>query len=794
MNRMHASLATAAVCTAVTLGAQQQALHQTKPVAAVRAAGPTVEQFMSPPSPLEMGAAKKASRLAWVTYERGMRNVYTAAAPDFKAVRLTKFLDDDGVDVSSVRLSDDGSVAIFVRGSAQNRVGWVANPSHDPNGPDRAVWAARTDGSGAWRLASLANTETPQAGGFGGRGGGGPELSPDGKHVVFVRDGQIFHASTVRGARTAMDTGGVAFIKEWGRQSNPVWSPDGSKLAFISTRENHAFIGVYDMKKRTVDFMAPSVDFDGSPSWSADGKRIAFIRRPGTPFGAQAQQGTGGIGSPNGPAAAGAGRGGRGGGAGRAGGRGQAGAAGDAEPGRADGLYRAAFPGGYTLSFMVADVATGKAQEFWHNKPGDRVFAAINAIQWAGDHVVFTATPPNDEWDRWYSVAIDNPSPDPVLLTTTDGLINDGVADRTFVTTTVSRDGKTFYYATNAKDIEKRHIWAVPVSGGTPRQISTDDGVEVSPTLLADGKSIAVLYFGAKQPASIGVVPIDGGSTKIVYPTAAMLKDFPQSAHVDPQVVTFKSPDGRFDIHGQLFLPKDLKPGEKRPAIVFVHGGPQRQMLPAYHYMQFYHWAYGYNQYLASQGFIVMSINYRLGIGYGRTFRQPGGTQAEGNGEYQDVLAGAKYLQARADVDPSRVGIWGLSYGGLLTAQALSRNSDVFVAGVDMAGVHLYGSSLDSTAMSYQSSAASHVDTWKSPVYLVQGDDDRNVDFSQTIGLVQLLRPRGVYYELTVFPDDTHESLVHRRWLEVWNHSTDFLKRFVWEKQAPPVMSSMNGR
>src|SRR5690348_16196455 len=70
----------------------------------------TIDQFLSPASPLEVSAAKKADRIAWVTYERGMRNIYTAAAPDFKAVRLTKFLDDDGVDVSSVRLSDDGTV------------------------------------------------------------------------------------------------------------------------------------------------------------------------------------------------------------------------------------------------------------------------------------------------------------------------------------------------------------------------------------------------------------------------------------------------------------------------------------------------------------------------------------------------------------------------------------------------------------------------------------------------------------------------------------------------------------
>lgn len=794
MSQIRLSLAAAAlaplVAGAVPAGAQR--IASTSRGAASTAAGPTVEQFMSPPSPLEMGAARKADRLAWVTYERGMRNVYTAAAPDFKAVRLTNFMKDDGIDVSSVRLSDDGSIAIFVRGSAQNRAGWVANPSHDPNGPDRAVWAAKTDGTGAWRLANLENHEPPQPG-FGGRGGSGPELSPDGKHVVFVRDGQIFHARVVKGATAGIDTGGVPFIKEWGRQSNPVWSPDGSKLAFVSTRDNHSFVGVYDMKTRTVAFMSPSVDFDTSPTWSSDSREIAYIRRPGNPFGLQTQQGTGGIGSPTGPAAARGGRGGAQGGRGGRGGRGEA--ANDTTPGRIDGLYRAAFPGGYTESFWIADVSTGKAHEFWHNQPNDRTFAAINAIQFAGEHVVFTATPQNDEWDRWYSVPVNGGSTTaPTLLTTTDGLINDGVADRTFVTTTVSRDGKTFYYATNANDIEKRHIWAVPVSGGTPVRISTDDGVEVSPTLLSSGKSIAVLYFGATQPASIGIVPATGGSTKIVYPTAAMLKDFPQSAHVVPQVVTFKSPDGRFDIHSQLFLPKDLRPGEKRPALIFVHGGPQRQMLPAYHYMQFYHWAYAYNQFLASQGYVVMSINYRLGIGYGNSFRRPGGTEAQGNGEYQDVLAGAKYLQSRSDVDPARVGIWGLSYGGLLVSQSLSRNSDVFVAGVDMAGVHLYGSSLDSTALSYQSSAASHVDTWKSPVYLVQGDDDRNVDFSQTIGLVELLRPRNIYFELTVFPDDTHESLMHSRWMEVWNHSTDFLHRFVWEKQSPPTMTTSSGK
>jgi dipeptidyl aminopeptidase/acylaminoacyl peptidase len=177
-------------------------------------------------------------------------------------------------------------------------------------------------------------------------------------------------------------------------------------------------------------------------------------------------------------------------------------------------------------------------------------------------------------------------------------------------------------------------------------------------------------------------------------------------------------------------------------------------------------------------------VNYRSGVGYGRSFRTAPNTGQRGMSEYQDVLAAGKYLQSRADVDPSRVGIWGLSYGGILTSQALARNSDLFVAGVDLAGVHFWGNSIDSTTVAYRSSAISAIDKWKSPVFLVHGDDDRNVDFAQTVGLVQMLRAHDVYYELQVIPDDLHESMLHSRWMDTWGRMGSFLKRFVWEKQT----------
>ncbi len=724
-------------------------------------AKPTVEQFMGASSPLQITSARKADRVAWMSYERGMRNVYTAAAPDFKAVRLTPFLQDDGIDLTNVEISDDGRMIVFVRGSAPNRNGWIANPSHDPDGGERAIWAVRSAGGAPWKVAI----------------GGDPELSPDGSMVAYVKDGQIYGARlTPTGPKDSIDRALKPLVKAWGSQRAPRWSPDSKRLAFVSVRQNHSFIGVLDVTKRSVTYMAPSVDYDDAPTWSPDGKEIAFTRRPGQAFGQQGQVGIGSIGNPSGPAAGGAAT--RGPCAsvplGSQGFGNQAPVAAPS-PNEPPGLCRATFAGGHTLSVMVATVATGAARELWHNAPSDKVFTTIARMMWGDGHLVFPLSPAADEWDRYYALRTNgNGMPAPITLTTTDGMIED------VTSAALSKDGRTLYYCTNAGDIERRHIWAVPVGGGTPQQITTGRDVETAPQPLASGKQLAVLHFSARTPAAVALAPVSGGAARPIFPSFA---NFPADAHVEPEVVIVKSPDG-MEIHNQLFVPKDIKPGERRPALIFVHGGPVRQMLPAYHYMHFYSWSYGYNQWLASQGYVVLSVNYRSGVGYGKSFRNAPKSGGNGNAEYQDVLAAGKWLQARPDVDPARVGIWGLSYGGVLTAQALARNSDVFVAGADLAGVHLWGNSLDTAAVSYKSSAIAAIDGWKSPVFLVHGDDDRNVDFAQTVGLVQLLRARNVYHELMVIPDDLHESMFHGIWIDTWNRIGGFLKRFVWDKQV----------
>jgi dipeptidyl aminopeptidase/acylaminoacyl peptidase len=674
--------------------------------AALRAQQPatTLAQLLSPPYPEELVAAPAGGAVAWVFNARGARNIWMAAPPDYRGKAVTSYGNDDGQELTSLGFTPDGRAIVYVRGGGPNEKGEYPNPQSLVAGVEQAVWVAAVTGGAPRRIGE----------------GHSPSASPKGDRVAFVKHGEVWWASltdTAAAARLIHGRGSAGSLR---------WSPDGTKLAFVSARGDHALIGVYDVAAKTLRFLDPSVDSDAEPAWSPDGRRLAFLRLPAgandLPF----------------------------------------------TPRRA----------GQPWGIRVVDVTSGVARSVWVADAGRgsvfRGIVADNQIGWtAGDRLVFPWE--RDGWTHLYAIAVEGGRP---TLLTPGGFEVEHVA--------ATPDRATIVYSSNQDDSERRHLWKVAVSGGAPVALTTGTDLEWMPVATSGGGGIAFIRAGTRTPPRPEIL-LAAGPPRELAP-GAIPADFPETALVDPQPVLFPAADGP-TIHGQLFVPRGLKPGERRPAVIFFHGGSRRQMLLGWHYMYYYRNAYALNQYLTSRGYVVLSVNYRSGIGYGLEFREALHYGAQGASEFNDVLSAGLYLRGRPDVDPKRIGVWGGSYGGFLTAMGLARASDLFAAGVDLHGVHDWNIEIqnwvptydpakraEAAKLAYESSPIAYVKDWRSPVLLIQGDDDRNVQFSQTVQLAAALRGQGVEVGQLVFPDEVHDFLTHAHWLAAYEAAAAFFQ------------------
>jgi dipeptidyl aminopeptidase/acylaminoacyl peptidase len=411
----------------------------------------------------------------------------------------------------------------------------------------------------------------------------------------------------------------------------------------------------------------------------------------------------------------------------------------------------------------VADAASGSTRSVWKSPDPDS-FSYVTLKWLDNEHLVFASE--GDGWRHLYSVPAGGGKAKP--LTTGQFEVEQLVVDPVL---------KKVFFNSNAEDIDRRHIWSVGLEGKKKAE-TTGKSIEWSPVLTGDRKFLAFIGSSAVLPAQVYVKPPEGGKT-IKLAKETLPAGFPKNL-VTPKQVIFKSEDG-WTIHGQLFVPPQKFKG-KRPAVMFFHGGPIRQMLLGFHYSFYYHQAYSLNQYLASRGYVVLAVNFRLGIGYGRAFREVSDGGPRGASEYRDLLAGAKYLRGLPIVDIDRIGLWGGSYGGLMTALGLARNSDLFAAGVDIHGVHDWNQWIawdlkkenDNQGTAWKSSPFADIENWRSPVLLIHADNDRNVPFSETIWLAKKLIEQGVDCELLIFPDDIHDFLLHRNWVKAYKATASF--------------------
>ena len=224
------------------------------------------------------------------------------------------------------------------------------------------------------------------------------------------------------------------------------------------------------------------------------------------------------------------------------------------------------------------------------------------------------------------------PAAPPTLLTPGDGEVE---------TAEVARDHKSIVYATNIGDIGRRHLFSVGFHGGAPQPITGGHPSQWAPAPLADGE-LAYVEGSYNDPPTVFVRDSAGNTVARAAPTCPATYPRGQARRAAGSS-QFPSSIDHTTVDGQLFVPAH----PTGCGLIFPHGGPSRQMLPGYHYYDTYTVLYEMNQYFASHGCVVLSVDYRGGIMYGnawRTFPGRGGTSAA---EYQDIQGGAAFLRAQ---------------------------------------------------------------------------------------------------------------------------------------------------
>ncbi|MBL8268094.1 S9 family peptidase, partial [Steroidobacter sp.] len=519
-----------------------------------------------------------------------------------------------------------------------------------------------------------------------------------------------------------------------GSAAQLAWSPDGRQLAFVSMRGTHSFVGTFDINSRELRYFGASLESDQLPAWSPNSRYLAFVRVPEE---AQSYRFT---------------------------------------P-RMESI---------PWSIQLADLRTGDVRTLWTADAGPGstggkpiAFAASeNAVRaplvWTHDeHVVFTWE--KTGWTQLYRVGLDGRAPQ--QLTRSQGEV---------WSPSVSADGRSLYYMVNAREPERFELFRIPAEGGTPKLLSGGYGTSyVQPALpLRDGR-VAFLGFNARTPSQVLVS--DAGDKLKPLVSDVIPREFPTDQLVPPSVVDLQAEDG-LKFRALLFKPTGLKAAQKRPAIVYVHGGSRSIATEEPNL------AWGLVQALVMRGYVVLVPNFRSGIGYGLQFREAPAYGGSGGSDTLDAIASGRYLARLPEVDAKRIGIFGISYGGYLTTAALARAPDVWAAGASLVGVADWQMELEldkggarlpfrlSERMKYEdlaheSSANAHLKGWRAPLLFISGDDDRDGWLVQAIQLGQSLRRKGIEVEAMVEPGGAHSPATHRQLRSRASRLFDFFDR-----------------
>lgn len=680
--------------------------------------------------PYGVRASAAGNFAAWI--DRG--NIRIADAPDFEPRILVN--KDANRSPEAIYLAPDGKTILYIVDQSKNCIAEAVQPpgldkpadatsqqSGEPgcdsdNKP--ALWEVDVNSGQQKRVATGADVPKGNIANsyFGSRSAPDLTFSPDGNAFAFS-DGNIlyeFRRDQQRKWRRSRLT--QKEPKNMGATDidSVTYSPDGKKIAFVSSRRaGQTYIGIHKISSQETVYIDPSIYRDISPVWSPNSKEVAFIRTPG-----------------NWPMA-----------------------------------YRfTQMREGAPWSLVVANADSGEHRTIWKadRGPGSAYepFSPGFAPIWTPkDEILFG-------WEKtgWHLIyAVPSNGGKARLLTPGKGEITNPI---------LSKDGNTVFFEWNKGDLARKHIWSVALTNGAePVAVTSGEGVEVRPTTIGNDQLAYLARYRGDKPATVMIRNADGSTRPL-----QMLKGYEQkilaavwNKFASSTVEYISAKDGVSSSH--IFIePSTPPPPGGYPVVVQAHGGPTYQTLPG-------SGRFFLGQYLASRGYVYVSMNYRGGLGFGLDYRTPPKTGGNGGSETLDIAAVAAHLKSRDDVNPKKIGIMGTSYGGHIVGQAMSRLSKDFAAGVSQVGVADWVLELKKDTeeqgwesqptrytrlserlriedLAHASSPTSMVDRWRGPILFTLGELDRAGHVESAIDLGYRLLEQGVEVEVYIDPTAGH--------------------------------------